>query len=191
MSDQCLGEIRMFGGTYAPADWELCDGRLMSVAEHYSLFELIGTRFGGDGVKNFALPDLRGRLPIGEGTSAAKTVYTLGQMGGVEAVSLTVEQTPNHTHALVPSEASAPPDDSSGKLAAHTLNTHSGNDQDASYLKAGSRVPNTFALGTRGLAPAGGDRNQNGSAQPHPNVMPCRAITFMISLTGYYPSDWR
>src|SRR5882762_11060093 len=98
MSQPYVGEIRMFGGTFAPAGWAFCAGALMAISENDTLFNLIGTTYGGDGQSTFALPDLRSRVPVHMGTLSGGGTYTIGQSGGEETVTLTVNQTPAHTH---------------------------------------------------------------------------------------------
>ncbi len=101
MSDQYVGEIRLFAGDYAPENWAFCDGRLLSIAEYQMLYSLIGTTYGGDGVSNFALPDLRGRVPVSQGnltTPSGTVAFHIGQMGGKESVTLTANTIPAHTH---------------------------------------------------------------------------------------------
>ncbi len=97
-----MGEIRMFAGDYAPRGWAFCDGQILSIAEHQTLFSIIGSTYGGDGVKTFALPDLRGRAPIheGKGTSATATNHTLGEKGGEESLVLTTPNLPAHNHSV-------------------------------------------------------------------------------------------
>src|SRR6476469_7491621 len=96
MSDPYIGEIRMFGGNFAPAGWMFCDGQLLPISEYETLFNLVGTTYGGDGQETFALPDLRGRVPIHQGAG-----FILAETGGVETVTLTVSQIASHTHAMV------------------------------------------------------------------------------------------
>src|SRR6266481_3956801 len=98
MAQPYVGEIRMFGGNFAPAGWQFCDGTLLPISEQETLFNLIGTTYGGDGQSTFAVPDLRGRLPIHQGGG-----FTLAQTGGAESVTLTVSQIPGHSHAMLAS----------------------------------------------------------------------------------------
>src|SRR5215210_2306617 len=104
MSDPYIGEIRMFGGSFAPAGWAFCDGQLIPISENDALFILLGTMYGGDGQSTFGLPDLRGRVPLhmGQGPGISQN-YTIGEDAGVESVSLTTNQIPNHSHPLVAS----------------------------------------------------------------------------------------
>src|ERR671939_393722 len=96
MAQPYVGEIRMFGGNFAPAGWAFCDGSLLSISENETLFQLIGTTFGGDGESTFALPDLRGRLPLHQGSG-----FVVGETGGAEEITLTVQQMPAHGHSLL------------------------------------------------------------------------------------------
>ena len=101
MSDQYLGEIRMFAGNYAPEGWAMCNGQLLMINQNEALFSLIGTTYGGDGQTTFALPDLQGRVPVHTGrNNVTGTVYPLGQKGGTETVTLVADQLPRHTHAV-------------------------------------------------------------------------------------------
>src|ERR671939_205522 len=102
MGSPYVGEIRMFGGNFAPAGWMFCEGQLLAISENDTLFQLIGTTYGGDGQETFALPDLRGRIPLHQGNG-----FTLAETGGVETVTLTVSQIPAHTHALLATSAAA------------------------------------------------------------------------------------
>ena len=103
MSEPVGGQIILFAGNYAPAGWAFCDGSLLPIAEYTELHNAIGTTYGGDGQNTFALPDLRGRIPIHMGTGPGLTPRTLAESGGVETVTLTVAQMPNHTHPLAAS----------------------------------------------------------------------------------------
>src|SRR5687768_5904310 len=104
MGQPYIGEIRMFGGNFAPAGWMFCEGQLLPISENDTLFTLIGTTYGGDGQETFALPDLRGRLPLHAGTGSSGTTYQIGEQAGVEQVTLTTNQIPIHNHAWVVSK---------------------------------------------------------------------------------------
>lgn len=167
MSEPYIGEIRLFGGSFAPAGWALCDGALLPISEHDALFNLIGTTYGGDGQTTFGLPDLRGRVPMHLGPG-----YAIGQMAGAESVTLTVNQIPAHTHAA--QAASGPGTQSSpvgGVWAASSLNQYG----------PGATNP-SIAMAADALSPAGG-------SQPHDNMMPFVGINFIISLYGVFPSQ--
>src|SRR2546426_7916463 len=104
MAQPYVGEIRMFAGNFAPAGWMFCDGQLLPISENETLFNLIGTTYGGDGQSTFALPDLQSRVPIHMGTSTLGTTYTEGEKAGVEQVTLTTQQLPTHNHSVLASQ---------------------------------------------------------------------------------------
>ena len=107
MPDPYVGELRLFAGTFAPSGWALCQGQLVPISESDMLFNLIGTTYGGDGQNNFALPDLRGRVPVHQGQGPGLTPRTIGQSGGSESVTLQTSEVPVHTHTLFASTAAA------------------------------------------------------------------------------------
>jgi microcystin-dependent protein len=167
MSSPFIGEIRMFGGNFAPAGWAFCNGALMPIAENDALFTLIGTTYGGDGQTTFALPDLQSRIPVHVGPGLA-----LAQNGGVETVTLTTNQLPVHNHA--PACNSAP-----------GTQTGPGNGVWASTspsLNQYSNVAPTLNMDPGAIGPAGG-------SQPHDNMVPFLAINFILSLFGIFPSQ--
>jgi microcystin-dependent protein len=169
MSQPFIGEIRMFAGNFAPAGWAFCSGQLLSIAENEALFNLIGTTYGGDGQETFALPDLQSRIPIHQGTAVSSGIsYVLGETGGVEQVTLTAQQMPAHRHPLA--SAGSP---TSGSPAGHAFG-----------------APAALKLYTEadGIADLEGNQ-QAGGSQPHDNMMPCLAVSFIISLFGIFPSQ--
>jgi microcystin-dependent protein len=168
MSEPFVGEIRMFGGNFAPANWMFCEGQLLSIAEYDTLFSLIGTTYGGDGVTTFALPDLRGRLPIHQGQGSGLGAYVIGQMGGTENVTLATNQIPSHNHtAQANTESGTQSSPSNGIWA---------NSGQAVY----SANPATGAMNAALIGAAGG-------SQPHNNMMPFLCVSFIISLFGVWP----
>lgn len=169
MSEPFIGEIRMFGFDFAPRGWAFCNGQLQSIVQNQALFALLGTTYGGNGTTTFALPDLRGRTPLHFGQGPGLTPRTRGEVLGVENVSLTSLQLPQHAHALAASDAPADRSDPSGAVPARTASP---------IWRSGAATP--VATGTTSL-PAGG-------AQPHPNLMPCLAVQFAIALQGIFPS---
>lgn len=169
MSDQCLGEIRMFAGDFAPPGWAFCDGRLLSINEHTTLYSLIGMTYGGDGVTTFALPDLRGRIPIGGGTSQAGTSYAVGQAGGSETVILTTQHLPSHTHVAQGNKDKGTQEGPKDGVWA--------NPNDKKQYLVGE--PNQ-TMDAGAIASAGG-------GQSHNNVMPYFPLSFIIALIGDYP----
>jgi len=170
MSSPFVGEIRMFGGNFAPAGWAFCNGQTMSIAENDVLFALIGTTYGGDGQQTFNLPDLRGRLPMHMGTGSGLTPRTIGEMGGVETVTLTTPQIPSHNHA--PMAASG---------GGNQTTPQNGLWAGAAASRYSSSAPN-LAMNNTLVGGAGGN-------QPHDNLMPYLAISFIISLFGVFPTQ--
>lgn len=166
MSTPYVGEIRMFPGNFAPAGWAICDGSLQSIAQNDTLFTLIGTTYGGDGQTTFALPDLRGRAPVHQGSG-----FVIGQPGGVETVILTANQIPIHTH--VPQAAIGAAGNPANSPAGNVWSGWTGGQFAA---QAPAAVMNAAAIG-----PVGG-------SQPHDNMVPFLTINFIISLYGIYPS---
>jgi len=168
MAQPYVGEIRMFAGNFAPAGWMFCEGQLLPISEFETLFNLIGTTYGGDGQSTFALPDLRGRIPLHQGNG-----FTLAETGGAEEITLTVAQIPSHTHALLGSTATATANDVGGNV--------------------GGRVTSaaTFPYGTdaplQPLSPSA--VSLVGGSQPHTNFQPYLCIDFIISMFGIFPSQ--
>ena len=168
MANPYVGEIRMFGGNFAPSGWMFCSGQLLPISEHDVLFQLIGTTYGGDGQSTFALPNLQGRLPVHFGG-----VFVLGEAAGIEQVTLTNNQIAAHSHPLLATSNAA-----------------------NSSAPSGSVLPGRTALST--VTPYGGDApivstspagiSAVGGSQPHSNVQPYLCINFIISLFGIFPS---
>ncbi len=165
MSQPFVGEIRMFAGNFAPQGWAFCDGQLLAVSENDALFALIGTTYGGDGQTTFALPDLRGRIPVHRGDGVS-----LGQKTGTEEVTLTTAQVPAHTHAFVAADAAGNASSPAGNLAAHSFNI-------APYIADSP----TGSMNAAAIAPYG-------VSGPHANVQPFQCVHFIISLFGIFPS---
>lgn len=170
MSQPLLGEIRIFGGSFAPAGWAFCDGSLLSISEYDALFTLIGTTYGGDGEETFGLPDLRGRSAVhaGRGPGLSQD-YVLGEQGGVEQVTLGTQQIPSHTHVPV---ATATP------TSAAPSNSVVWSSQAAT---AYAPVDPAANLAGGAMLPAGG-------SQPHDNMPPYLVISYIIALYGVFPS---
>jgi microcystin-dependent protein len=170
MSQPYVGEIRMFGGNFAPSGWMLCQGQLLAIAENDTLFNLIGTTYGGDGQENFALPDLQGRIPIHQGTNPkGGSTYVLAQNGGAEQVTLTTQQIPIHNHSFAVSTAlvngNTPKNNVLGQSATFQM-----------YIQQPPSVP----MANNALSIVGG-------SQPHDNFQPYLCINFIISLFGIFP----
>jgi microcystin-dependent protein len=169
MSQPFVGEIRMFGGNFAPVGWAFCDGQSMPISENEVLFQLIGTTYGGDGEETFNLPNLQGRLPIHQGAG-----FQIGQAGGVPSVTLTGQQMPSHGHPLLGSTATAAGTNPQNTVFAHL--------PDAGVQSAyGSTAP-FGAIDTSSVSPIGG-------SQPHDNMQPYLAVNFIISLFGIFPQQ--
>lgn len=164
MSDPYIGEVRIFGGVFAPAGWAFCDGALLSIAQNDALFNLIGTTYGGDGQETFAVPNLASRIPLGVGTT-----HVLGQLAGAEEVTLTTGQLPAHTHQVNASDNAATSTSPAGNVWANW-----GEEQYAA------------ATPTAAMDPAG--VSTVGQNLPHDNRAPYLGLSFIISLFGIYPS---
>ena len=169
MSQPFIGEIRMFGGNFAPAGWMLCQGQLLPISQNDALFNLIGTTYGGDGQTTFALPNLASRVPVHQGPS-----FTLGQAGGVESVTLTTNQIPVHTHQAscyaVAGNLASPTNGRWASSADTAINPYG-------LPAAADSTMNAAAIGTEG------------GSQPHDNMLPFLTINFIISLFGIFPSQ--
>jgi microcystin-dependent protein len=165
MSQPFLGEIRMFAGNFAPAGWAFCDGQLLPIVENDALFTLIGTTYGGDGEETFALPDLRGRLPVHMGQGPGLSSRQLGEQSGTEEVTLTVNQMPSHTHATVLSSAAGSESDPTGNHLAASPNVR--------LYRPGA---STVSLHPSSVGPVGG-------SQPHTNFMPYLCVNFIIAIS--------
>lgn len=170
MSQPFVGEIRMFGGNFAPAGWAFCEGQLMAIAENEALFTLIGTTYGGDGQSTFALPDLRGRVPIHMGNG-----FVEGGTGGVEGVILTVNQIPGHSHPLLATDANQQLSPANALLATPTSTI----DGLQPYAALSTNIANLVATTVQ----------TSGGGQPHDNFQPYLCVSFIISLFGLFPSQ--
>ncbi|MEO8362249.1 MAG: tail fiber protein [Vicinamibacteria bacterium] len=169
MSQPYLGEIRMFGGNFAPRGWSFCDGSLQSIAQNSALFALLGTTYGGDGSTTFGLPDLRGRVPVHMGQGPGLSPRTIGESAGTETVALTTTQLPSHAH--VPRGQSTIGTQASPAGAVWAV---------AGQLRYSAGAPNVT------LDPGSG--GASGGAQPHENMVPFLAVSFIIALEGVFPS---
>ena len=165
MAQPYVGEIRMFAGNFAPAGWMFCEGQLLPISENETLFQLLGTTYGGDGESTFALPDLRGRIPIHQGNG-----FILAETGGAEEITLTVQQIPAHSHPLIASEAAGEQSSPAGLVLAKTTGTD---------IYVGDTP--TPAMSAQAIGSVGG-------SQPHTNFQPYLCVDFIISLFGIFPS---
>lgn len=168
MAQPYVGEIRIFAGNFAPAGWMFCEGQLLPISENETLFQLIGTTYGGDGESTFALPDLRGRSPIHQGN-----FRILGEAAGVEQVTLTIQQLPAHTHTPIASASPGNLAKPTGGILAVPASSRPG------ILTYGSGTP--VPMSAASIGPSGG-------SQPHDNFQPYLCLNHIISLFGLYPS---
>lgn len=171
MAQPYVGEIKMFAGTFAPNGWMFCEGQLIPISENDTLFNLIGTTYGGDGQETFALPDLRGRVPIHYGNGNTGSNYTLAQAEGVEVIALSTQQIPTHTHSLVATTNLA--DTANPENAQFSTNP--------TGSKMFSNGNPTLALYPTTITPSGG-------SQAHTNFQPYLCVNFIISLFGIFPT---
>jgi microcystin-dependent protein len=170
MSEPFIAEIRIFSGNFAPTGWALCDGQVLPISQNTALFSLLGVNYGGNGVSTFNLPNLQGRVPMHPGQGPGLSLRSLGESGGSESVTLAESEIPNHSHALRAVSDPGDLSDPTGRSLARSSGAGAWR-QDAS-----SPVP----MDTNAVAPAGGN-------QPHNNLMPYLALTFIIALQGIYP----
>ena len=166
MAQPYVGELRMFAGNFAPAGWMFCEGQLLPISEYETLFNLIGTTYGGDGQSTFALPDLRGRLPIHQGNG-----FTLAQTGGAEGITLTVQQIPAHSHPLRATTSIATQQNVSPNVLAQ-----------ATLFNPYINVSPVSPMAPQSVGSVGG-------SQPHTNFQPYLCVDFIISLFGIFPSQ--
>jgi microcystin-dependent protein len=177
--DPTLSEIRIFAGNFAPLSWAFCNGALLSIAENTALFSLLGTTYGGDGQTTFALPDLRGRVPVGTGQGAGLSFYDLGQVSGSETVTLITTQMPSHNHTAI---ATVNPKANTG--GGGTV----GNPGGGYFSIAGGDIYNAGSNGVGGASPFTLTVGIAGGSQPHNNLMPLLAMNYIIAVEGIYPS---
>jgi len=165
MAQPYVGEIRIFAGNFAPAGWMFCDGQLLPISENETLFQLLGTTYGGDGQSTFALPDMRGRIPLHQGNG-----FILAETGGAEEITLTVQQIPAHTHPALATSGAGSSKGPSGLLFATAQgDVYSGSNGNKSVMS-----PNMIG--------------SVGGSQPHTNFQPYLCVNFIISLFGIFPS---
>lgn len=170
MSDQFVAEIRIFAGNFPPSGWAFCDGQLMPISQNTALFSLLGTTYGGNGVSNFALPNLNQRAPLHAGAGVGLTPRELGETGGAATHALVASEMPGHTHGLQASAAVATTTAANGNMLA-TVN-----------------APNPPYHDPTMLAPMGpGVLGSNGSGAPHENRQPYLTLSFIIALQGIFP----
>jgi microcystin-dependent protein len=169
MSTPYVGEIRIVGFNFAPTDWAFCDGSLIDISQNPTLFDLIGTTYGGDGQTTYALPNLQSRIPIHQGSDLGST-FVLGQIGGEESVTLTTSQIPAHTHVPQANSGGGTANSPPGNVWANWTGSQYSDQRPGSLMNAG-------VMGS------------TGGSQPHENRPPFLAVYFIISLYGVFPSQ--
>ena len=162
-----LGEIRMFAGNYAPQNWKICDGSVLRIADYQALFALLGTAWGGDGTSTFCIPNLKGRLPVGQGRGAGLTARTLGQSGGADVVQLAAAEVPQHTHALYAS-----------------ANPATAVRPDPSLVYAQAQGGDLFYTTDANAALNANTVTATGGAAAHANQMPSQSVNYIICISG-------
>jgi microcystin-dependent protein len=193
MDEPYLAMICVFGFNFAPTGWALCNGALLSIAQNSAVFSLVGVTYGGNGQTTFAIPDLRGRVPVGIGQSPGLSQYDWGQMGGVESVTLTTSQIPMHTHAMTHTLTAAP----KASTQAATSNVPAAINVPAALPTIGAGV-NTFTVNGYNTAPdvtllpadVSGSivAGVSGGSQPHSILQPYLAVNYCLAMQGIYPS---
>lgn len=169
MSQQFLGEIRIFAGNFPPRNWMFCQGQLLPISQYTALFALLGTQFGGNGTSTFGLPDLQGRTPLGQGTGPGLSAYVMGEETGTESVTLLQTQMPQHAHTLQSRSSRADRSNANNAMIA----------QGSDELYANT-PPNTQ------LHPA--SVSATGGSQPHNNMQPFLTLSFIIAVAGIFPT---
>lgn len=177
MTSPYIGEVRLIAGNFAPTNWALCNGQQMSIANNETLYALIGTTFGGDGQTTFNLPNFQGRLPIGTGQGTGLPAYSIGQIGGLEQVTLDSNTMASHSHTLSASK-----------------NPTSSNLPSGNVTGQGTTTPQTAKIYDATSAPQKGNLNSKtvtfaGGSLPHENRMPSLCVSFIIALAGIFPSQ--
>ena len=177
MTDCYVGEIRPFAGNFAPRDWAFCNGQLIAISQNEVLFTLLGTTYGGDGVNTFALPNLQSRVAMHQGQGQGLSPRTIGEMGGTESVTLIAQQMPQHIHSFNAANTAGTTEAPSGAMLA--VSDHSG----TMYLDpTKASAPADVTLQPDTITFTGGN-------QPHNNIMPVCAVSYIISLYGIFPSQ--
>lgn len=182
MSDQFVAEIRIFPFNFPPTGWAFCDGQLMPISQNTALFSLLGTTYGGDGKSTFALPDMQGNVPMQPGQGQGLSLRDLGEMSGVDTITLLQSEIPIHTHNFQCSGNDAIPDDANpvGKLPAKGAWDDGANAGVVAFYNPASGNPALVQMAFQALSPAGG-------GLPHNNLQPYLTLNFCIALQGIFP----
>lgn len=181
--DPYLGEVRLFGGNYAPQDWVICDGRLLSVSQYQALYAVLGTRYGGDGVSTFGVPDLRGRLVVGDGQLTGGQNYTLGSTGGAEGVALTEANIPAHTHTFTVASSTGTVNTAANNfLGGATDSLHPSNTMRAYQAATAPNTPTAVEWANNAVSPSSGT-----PAAAHNNRQPFISLNYIMAVVGLFP----
>lgn len=172
MAQPYIGEIRLFAGNFAPVGWAFCDGSILPISQNEALFNLIGTTYGGDGQSTFALPDMRGRVPVHQGQGPGLSLHVIGELAGSEQVTLIPSQLPSHNHVLNATTTAA-------SSASGVTGSLTGTAATTNFYGS---TPGGGALAPQALANTGG-------SQPHNNMAPFLGLSFIIALFGIFPSQ--
>lgn len=170
MGSPFIGQVVLFAGNFAPRGWALCQGQILSIAQNTALFSILGVTYGGNGQTTFALPDLRGRVPVGQGQGPGLSSYALGQQAGTETVTLTVNQMPMHNHPFTP-------------LANSDTGTQTR--PNGGYL---ATLDNLYSPTNDNTAMGQQQTGISGGSQPHDNIQPYTTLNYIICMEGIYPS---
>ena len=171
MADPFVAEIRIFPFNFAPKGWAFCDGQLLPLSQNTALFSLLGTTYGGDGRTTFALPDLRGRVPVGQGQGPGLSNYDLGEVSGTENTTLLASNLPQHNHPLVATSEAGSTSDPTGAFLGNT------GALDREYNTSGTHVQmNPAAIGL------------SGNSLPFNNMQPFLVLNYIIAAQGIFPS---
>jgi microcystin-dependent protein len=176
-----IGEILMFAGNFAPRGWALCDGQLLPISQYSALFSILGTTYGGNGTTTFALPDLRGRLPMHAGDGPGLTSRHLGEKAGAESTTLTTQQLPAHTHTLAASTQQANSTEPNGRILGQVIAPSSGGGARPTPLNAYTDANGDAALRSNAVS-------STGNGQPVNTTPPFQCVNFIIALEGVFPS---
>lgn len=170
-----IGEIRMFAGNFAPRGWAFCQGQILSIAQNTALFSILGTTYGGNGQTTFALPDLRGRVPVGTGQGPGLPMCDLGEVNGSYSVTLTASNMPVHTHSV--------------SIAATTIDGDTSNPADA--IPANTKaLDKEYSTGASNTFMKANTTTTAGGSQPFDNRQPYLGMNYIIAIEGIYPSRW-
>ncbi|MDB5707278.1 MAG: Tail Collar domain protein [Sphingomonas bacterium] len=181
MSNPFIGEVRMFAGNFNPRGWAFCQGQLLPIAQNDTLYALIGTTFGGDGQVTFGLPDMQGRIPVGQGQGPSLSSYTLGQESGAETVTLTTATMPTHNHVMFASTTKG--DQPAPVTTSIPAQPDAGNNVSTATFYV-LPTPNPLTPSQMAATTIGAQ----GGNQPHDNIMPSLVLNYIIALEGVFPS---